>query len=173
MTPNKQKEPKNQSTVYCAMSMVAPRLFVHIPQNQCCQHHLTRKIYCKNWLFLSYTDRKGMSNSAIYMLWFGFKIILHWNYRNICSWTQITNWVITEFPIPFLSVYSTSLCIEKCIEFIYLYSCTLYWQYFRSTYFFYDVYFHFRKKELTIVGIFDYKNLEKNSLEFLLDIHWL
>jgi hypothetical protein len=47
------------------------------------------------------TDRKGMANSVIHMLWFLFEIIHNWFFRNLCSWTQITIVLLRNFTSPF------------------------------------------------------------------------
>jgi hypothetical protein len=55
-------------------------------------------------------DRKGIANSVLYILWFGFKIIEHGIFRNICSWTQITTFtsILRNLPSPFYSVWQTN-----------------------------------------------------------------
>jgi hypothetical protein len=62
------------------------------------------------------------------MLWFGFKIILHGIFRNICNWTKIiTCTYITEFAIPFLSAATSfkrkpwhKLIWKSCLAILFL-----------------------------------------------------
>jgi hypothetical protein len=54
-----------------------------------------------------YTDRKGMSNSVIYMLLFGFHRIYYGKFSVVLFWTQITTCILRNLRYPFYQ------CIER------------------------------------------------------------
>jgi hypothetical protein len=50
------------------------------------------------------------------MLWLWFKIILHWIFRNIFSWTQITTSILRNLPYPFYQTIGNSSTREQKIS---------------------------------------------------------
>jgi hypothetical protein len=90
--------------------------------------HIRRLVKYSNHAFrinpntsTKYTDRKGMANSAIYILWFWYNRIYYGKFSVVLFWTQITTCTLRNLPYFFYhcSYFHESLSWFVALDLLY------------------------------------------------------